>query len=112
MLGILLIYLVGRKFYDLAGNHNKHQWGYAILGVFSYYVGTFIAGIVIALYLEFFGSTSIDEINEFVLSLIAIPFGLLACWVTYLLLEKNWEKKTVHDNTDILDIDFIEEEKN
>lgn len=110
MLGLLLIYFIGRKFYDLAGVYDKSQWGYAVLGVLSYYFGTFIAGILLVIFSDLFGLASIEEINDFVLSLVALPFGLLACWGVYLLLEKNWTKEKVDDNPDILDFDFVKEE--
>jgi hypothetical protein len=35
MLGLILIYFVGKAFYDLAGLHGKSQWGFAILGIVS-----------------------------------------------------------------------------
>ncbi len=35
MIELVLIFFVGKAFYDLAGRHKKHQWGFAILG--SYY---------------------------------------------------------------------------
>ena len=110
MLGLLLIYFIGKKFYELAEIHNKSQWGYAVLGVLSYYLGTFIAGIVLVIFMEVFGTNSIEDIDDFVLSLVALPFGLLICWGTYVLLERNWTKKKVNDNPDILDIDFVKEE--
>ncbi len=111
MLGILLIYLIGKKFYDLAGNYEKSQWTYAVLGVLSYYIGTFIAGIAIVIFLDLFEITSVDDVDDFVLGLVAIPFGLLSCWGVYHLLIRNWEKKTISNNLDILDIDLIKEEK-
>ena len=37
MLGLLLIYWIGKKYYELATEHNRSPWGYAILGVFVYY---------------------------------------------------------------------------
>jgi hypothetical protein len=110
MLGLLLIYFIGKKFYELAGIHHKNQWGYAVLGVISYYLGTFIAGIVLIICMELFGTSSIEDVNEFVLSLVALPFGLLTCWGVYVLLEKNWTKERIDDNPDILDIDLVKEE--
>ncbi|MEZ5038732.1 MAG: hypothetical protein R2828_02535 [Saprospiraceae bacterium] len=103
MLGLLLIYFIGKNFYDLAGKFNKNQWGFAIAGVVAYYLGTFIGGIVLAICFDLFGGTSIDEMNNFVLNLIALPFGILACLGLYLLLERNWERKRIQINLDILD---------
>ena len=92
MLGILLIYFIGKHFYDLAIKFNKSKWGFAILGVISYYAGTFIGGIIIVLIYEYGMSKSIDTMNDFVLSLIALPFGILACWLFHYLLKNTWTK--------------------
>lgn len=93
MIGILLIYFIGRYYYYLAEDHQKSRWGFAILGVITYYVGSFIAGFVIGVLVELFGSYSVDEISDFVWNLIALPFGLLACYGLFQLLKRNWEKK-------------------
>lgn len=106
MLGIVLIYFIGKKFYDLADNYKKNQWLYGILGVVSYYAGTFILGIFLGLYYEFGSSSgSIDDLGDLGLSLIAIPAGLLSCYIFYTLLERNWEKnKPLIDTTSINEI--------
>jgi cytosine/uracil/thiamine/allantoin permease len=104
MLGIVLIYFIGKRFYELAERYQKSQWGFAILGVASYYVGTFIGGIAIAIGAELLGTTPIEEMNELTLSLLAFPFGLLAGVVTYQLLKSVWtRKRTAHDQADVLD---------
>lgn len=108
MLGLLFIYLIGKQFYELAARHNKSRWGFAIAGVASYYFGTFIAGIVMVIYLEVWTSSSIEDIDDFMLNLIALPFGALACFGFYKILERNWERKTVHLDPDILDEEFTE----
>lgn len=107
MLGLVLIYFIGKKFYELAEVYKKHQWGFAILGVVSYYIGAFVGGVVIAIGAELTGIVAIDEMNDYVLGLLGLPFGLLACWLTYQLLEKHWSKKVVFSDSDILDEDFI-----
>ena len=47
MLGLILIYFIGKRFQDLAKTYDNHKWGFAIAGVATYYIGTFIAGILI-----------------------------------------------------------------
>jgi len=37
MFGIILIYWVGKYFYQLAIEFNKSKWGYAVLGLATYY---------------------------------------------------------------------------
>lgn len=105
MLGIFLIYFIWKKFADLASLFNKHRWGYGILGVVSYYTGAIFAGILFVIGLELFSNTSIDDVNEHALSFGSMPFGLLACWAVYKLLERRWKNKNSKkpDNYEILD---------
>ncbi len=111
MLGLILIYFIGKSFYTLAETYHKNQWLYAILGVVSYYVGTFIAGIFIGLYYELYAATSLEDMSDIALGLIALPFGLLACWGFYTLLKKQWEKNLSSSDgssmKDILDDDLL-----
>ncbi len=93
MIGLLLIYFIGRYFYHLAEDHQKSRWGFAILGVASYYVGTFVGGIIVAIIMELITPYSSDNIGDIGLSFMALPFGLLACWGLYSLLKRNWENK-------------------
>jgi len=109
MLGLLLIYFIGRAFYRLAGKHDKSEWGFALIGVVAYYFGTFVAGILLAIFYEFFATGSIDEMNDLALGLIAMPFGLLACLILYKILEKQWQQKpSISSNYDILDEELPE----
>lgn len=101
MLGILLIYFIGKPFYDLAQEYKKNEWAYAILGVVMYYVGTFVAGIVIGLgcyFMEF----DFESINDLLLSLIAMPFGLFFCWLLHTFLKKKF-------SGDLSDIDNLDD---
>lgn len=97
MLGLLLIYFIGRAFYRLAHDYNKNNWLYAILGIVMYYVGTFFGGVVIAI---FFGEDFFETQSSIVQSLVAIPFGLLFDLIFYLILESVWKRaKPVDINT-------------
>ncbi|MBT8233958.1 MAG: hypothetical protein HKN51_12765 [Saprospiraceae bacterium] len=107
MLGFLLIYFIGKAFFDLAKNHNHSKWGYAILGVVSYYFGTFIAGFVVAIYLELYTETTIYDLGNLELSFIALPFGLLSCWLTYLLVKKIFTNAKIGTSENILDDDYF-----
>ena len=107
MLGLLLIYFIGKYFYDLTQLHSKSPWPFAILGVVSYYVGTFIGGLVIGIGIALFSETPVEEINDWIFNLLAIPFGLLACWGTYKILERNWSKTNIVSSDDILDSDLM-----
>ncbi len=92
MLGLLLLYFAGKAFYDLAQEHGRSRWGFAILGVLSYYAGLFIGGIIVTLIYEFGLSKSIEEVNEILVSLMALPFGVVICWGFYNILKSAWSK--------------------
>ena len=86
MIGLILIYVVGKSFYDLAWEYKKNQWLFAVLGVVSYYAGTTVAEFVLIVLseLEFF------SLPNFGISLLGVPIGLLSCWGTYTLLKNKW----------------------
>lgn len=107
MLGLLLIYFLGKKFYELAEEYKKHQWGYAIGGVAMYYIGTFIGGIFLFLIMDFFSPGSAETMNDNLFGLLAVPFGLLAYGLLYLYLKRSLEKKVLMENPDILDDEML-----
>ncbi len=110
MLGILLIYFIGKRFYDLSEEYEQNKWLYAILSVIVYYAGTFLAGVVFAFLVEF-GIMDIDLENSLMLTIIALPFGLGAVYLFYILLEKKWKKTVVVIKDEINDIGRNIEEK-
>lgn len=108
MLGIILIFFVGKYFYDLAGRYDRSEWGYAILGIASYYAGTFIVGIIIGVLGESAVINDIDQIPSIVLTLLAIPGGALTSFLTYRYLENRWDRpREVGPNSELLDSDLI-----
>jgi hypothetical protein len=108
MVGLILLYFVGKAFYDMAVSEGKSKWLFAILGVASYYTGLFIGGLLLAIGYELFLDGSIDEVNETALSALALPFGVLACWGFYTLLKKRWSNKQAISAADeILDTNMI-----
>lgn len=107
MFGILLIYFIGKRFYQLANLYRKNGWGYAVLGVISYYAGTFLGGMILAILWDILFSDSMDASPSFILSLLVVPMGLLACWGFYKILETQWEKGEKVSDTEILDEDFV-----
>lgn len=106
MLGIFFIYLIGKPFYQLAEKHNRNEWGYAFLGVLTYYVGTFIGGLAIGLG-SYFLDIDFDGINEMLLNLMAIPFGLFVSWLTYTTLKDKFRDDLSNKNT--LDDNILDE---
>lgn len=103
MLGILLIYFIGRYFYRLAEEFNQNKWLYAILGIVTYYVGTFVGGIILAIFDEFL-TMEINWENNFTLGLIALPFGIALTYLFYYLLKRKWEKSITIIKDEIQDI--------
>ncbi|CAM4149018.1 MULTISPECIES: hypothetical protein [Flavobacterium] len=103
MLGILVIFFIGKYFYQLAEKYNQNKLLFAILGVVAYYVGGAIAGVVLAIFsmiIEF----EVDWDNTLLMGILGLPAGLLSCWLFYYLLEKNWKKKEVKPLENIDDI--------
>lgn len=103
MLGILVIFFIGKYFYQLAEKYNQNKILFGILGAAMYYVGTAIVGITLGISSVFFGF-DIDWDNTLLMGFIGLPFGLLSCWLFYYLLEKNWKKKEVKPLENIDDI--------
>lgn len=110
MLGIIFIYFLGKYFFDLGKQNDKNGWGYAILGIAFYYASTFVFGVVFYLIFETLSSGSLDEISDFGISLMTIPFGLFFTYLLYLFLKKrirNKAKGMTHTNSEILDDEYL-----
>lgn len=107
MIGLFLIYWIGKSFYELAHEHDKSRWGFAILGVVSYYAGTMIAGVILALLSEAGIIGSIDNMNPIALSALGLPMGLLTCWLLYRLLKSQWSKRREEPDTEVIDRDLL-----
>jgi hypothetical protein len=95
MIGLFLLYFIGKTFYNLAHEYDKQRWLYAILGVISYYAGTYIGGILLVIILEFAAPGFVDSTDDIVLGLIIMPFGLLACWGLHTILKKKWSQQEI-----------------
>ena len=106
MLGFILIFFIGKYFYQLAEEYQQNKWLYAIIGVVSYYVGTFIAGILIGILYVLIANdlSGLENTPDIVLSLMALPFGLLSCWGLYTILKKQWKKNIVKPENEIAQI--------
>ena len=92
MLGLLLLYWIGKYFYKLAEKFEKSKWVFTILGIAIYYVGTFIFAAIFIIVGELYSPGFVDDFNETLLSFISLPFGLLSCFILYKYLKKKWEK--------------------
>ena len=110
MLGLLLLYWVGKYFYKLAEEHDKSKWGFAILGIVSYYAEmvlfSFIAGIV----MELVSPGFVDTMNEMLFGILMIPLGVLCCYIFYKALESSWKKADSNNSNEL--INRVGENKN
>ncbi len=95
MLGIFLLICIGKKFAELTDEYEKNKLVFVLLGIATYYIGTFIFGFVFVLTCDLFNIVPIEHINEFLLGWIAAPVGILACTILYQLLKRIWEKQRV-----------------
>ncbi|MDN5205607.1 hypothetical protein QQ008_29755 [Fulvivirgaceae bacterium BMA10] len=103
MLGILLIYFIGKSYYQLAQKYEKHKWGFAILGVASYYFGTIVGGVLIYLAVDL-GLSSIDNMPDVAVGFMVLPFGILACWGLHTILKRQWSNTQVKGGENVLDV--------
>ena len=92
MLGLLLLYWIGKYFYKLAEEYDKSKWGFAILGVAVYYAGILLASFTTGIILGIFYPESLENLNEMLLGLAMLPFGILSCYILYKILENVWKK--------------------
>lgn len=109
MLGLFFIYFIGRAYYYLAEEHHKNKWLFAIMGILSYYGGSFIGGVIAYLAYDMMNVNGVS-FNEAILTVIGIFLGLLTCWVYYSLLKRNWKNKVFGEDATILDDDFLNED--
>ncbi|TXG35261.1 hypothetical protein [Seonamhaeicola maritimus] len=103
MLGLLLIYFIGKRFYDLSIEYNQKKWLYAILSVVVYYAAAMMLGFLLGI-LDVLFDWGIDWDNSFGWNLLGIPAGLLAVWGFYIILETKWKKTIVVVKDEIQDI--------
>ncbi|KAB1066551.1 hypothetical protein F6U93_14125 [Tamlana haliotis] len=92
MLGLILLYWIGKYFKELAEAYNKSKWGFAILGILSYYSGIVLFSFIIGLLFELFSPGSIEGVNDTLLGILMLPFGILSCYLLYKFLENKWKK--------------------
>ena len=104
MLGILLIYFIGKRFYDLAIEFEQNKWLYAILSVVLYYAAGFVFGVVLFVLDFYVFGWDLDWENNFEVNLLGLPVGLLSVWVLYMFLENRWKKRIVLVKDEIHDI--------
>ncbi len=91
MLGLLMACFVARSFWRLAERHGYNRGAFAIFGMATYYAMGFLGGIAIFLIALVFGFEYIFDDDGVVLSIMAMPVGLLSVWVLHFALRKKLE---------------------
>ncbi|QLE01693.1 hypothetical protein HX109_09035 [Galbibacter sp. BG1] len=92
MLGLVLLYWIGKYFYRLADEYQKSKWGFALLGIATYYAGIVGMSFFIGILVEVFSPGLLDNANETLFGFLMLPFGILSCYLLYKFLEKTWEQ--------------------
>ena len=95
MLGLLLLYWIGKYYYKLAEKYNRSRWGFAILGIVAYYGGVIVFGMIVGIIIEIVSPGYIETMNDLLLSVIIMPFGILSTYLLYKLIENRLENKYV-----------------
>lgn len=99
MLGIIIIYWIGRKYYDLAVRCNKSPWSWAIYAILIFYGSQIMFGVLVAL----FSPETNFETNEVILNILGIAISGIVWFSVYKLLEKRWEKIDPNTYEDLID---------
>ena len=100
MLGLILLYWIGKYFYKLAEEYDKSKWGFAILGIVTYYGGIIIFSFLVGIIFAFTAPEALEAINETLLGIMMLPFGILSCYLLYKYLDKTWVKNKPVDEID------------
>ncbi|WP_194767223.1 hypothetical protein [Tamlana sp. I1] len=102
MLGLVLLYWIGKYFYKLAEDYNKSKWGFAVLGIITYYGGIVLFSFITGIVMELVSPGLIERFNDTLLGFAMLPFGILSCYLFYKYLEKKWYKNKPNVN-DLID---------
>ncbi len=93
MLGLLLIYFIGKHYYNLAKKYKKIKWLFVVIGIAAYYLVAFVLGLLLGIMDIVFDKEIVDLKERLLISIIALPFGILASYLLYRYLEYIWKKE-------------------
>lgn len=107
MIGILL--LIGpiatawNLMWRLAKDYNRAKFGYAFLGVGVYIGSQILLGFILGMVLVMM-EQSLEILDNFLVTLGGVIFGLLLVWLMHHLLKRSWEKKRLpQEESQLLD---------
>lgn len=103
MLGLLLLFFIGKAFFNLAQKHQRNRWLFGVLGIVVFYGASIIGGFIIGFIAAAAGNESLFELPDFLQGIIAMPIGLLATWFFHYMLRKNWDSNPKDKNPELLD---------
>lgn len=103
MIGLLMLFFIGRYYYQLAFEYEKNKWVFAIIGIACFYAGTIIFGFVFGFIAVATDNISMIEMDDMLLGLMALPFGILATWGLYRILNNTWKNKKAEEAEHLID---------
>ncbi|MFT6244027.1 MAG: protein-S-isoprenylcysteine O-methyltransferase Ste14 [Salibacteraceae bacterium] len=103
MLGLLIIYWVGKWYFTLAEKHNKSKWLYAVLGALVYVTILITSPFLVVLIAFLVGADGTLELPQITLSLMGILIGLIATWALRAILKRQWENTLEAPEGELLD---------
>lgn len=103
MIGFLILFFIGKAFFNLAKKHRRNKWLFAILGVLVGYGMLVIGGLLIVFIVAYMGNDAILDSSDSLIGFMGIPVGILSAWLFYYLLRKNWEGNPKNRNAELLD---------
>lgn len=99
MLGIVLIYWIARKFYDLAVEYEKSKWAFAFLGIGIYYGTQLIFGVLLGIFFPDFVS-NMESNSKLGLNLIGVLVGGLVWYFALKYFTKKLENEYESNSSD------------
>ena len=103
MLGLIIIFFIGKYYYELAAQFNKNKWVYAIIGIVVYYAAAGVLGIILG-FADVMFELGIDWNNAIGLNLLGIPAGLAAVYGLYYILKRKWTGEMIVPEDEIMKI--------
>lgn len=85
ILGIIL-FTVGKTFFDLAGKYRKNKLVFTTVGVFSFIIGVVIYILIYAQFIDVF-----PHFNRYIHEFLSFATGILIAFLVYYLLRKKWK---------------------
>jgi hypothetical protein len=107
MLGLLLLYFIWKYYSELAVDYGRSKW-YGLLGIVSYYGGSFLGGFAVGFIGMMNDDGFMDGTSDIALGLMGIPFGIAFVVGLYFILKRNWKKAEQLPTGDTLDADLMD----